>query len=557
MRFRPRLLLRLIRINIVLLRHGLDDVILATHVFRPLRFVKLFMPWTWLRRQQRSRGERIRLALEDLGPIFVKFGQILSTRRDLLPADIAIELARLQDRVPPFPGNQAKAIVAEAYGEPIENTFAAFDETVLASASIAQVHPATLRDGREVIVKVVRPGIERTIEEDLRLLYTVAQLTERYWSLGRRLHPVQVVSEFDKTIHDELDLVREASNASQLGRNFEGSELVYVPAIYWPGTRPNVMVMERIHGIQISDVERLKSQGVDLKALAERGVEIFFTQVFRDSFFHADMHPGNVFVDPDPSRTERPRYMAIDFGIMGSLDPVDHHYLAENFLAFFNRDYRRVAELHVESGWVPAGTRVDEFEGAIRAVCEPIFERPLSEISFGALLLRLFQTGRRFDMEIQPQLVLLQKTLLAVEGLGRDLYPDLDLWSTAKPFMERWMRQRMGMRQFVRSVRRELPRWSEQLPYLPKRLDDALDELSAARRQLDAQNEEMAALRQAVRENGRRQFAGTIGAALVVSAFILAGLDGHMPAMVAGAPELSWLLGGVGGLLWLISWPRD
>jgi ubiquinone biosynthesis protein len=557
MRSRVRLLFRLIRINVVLLRHGLDEVILATHVFRPLRFIKLFMPWSWLRRHRRSRGERIRLALEDLGPIFVKFGQILSTRRDLVPGDIAVELARLQDRVPPFPGEQAKAMVAEAYGESLDQTFSAFDENVLASASIAQVHPATLIDGQEVIVKVVRPGIRRTIEEDLRLLYTLARLTERYWSLGRRLHPVQVVAEFDKTIHDELDLVREASNASQLRRNFEGSELVYVPPIYWPGTRSNVMVMERIHGIQISDVERLKAQGVDLKALAERGVEIFFTQVFRDSFFHADMHPGNVFVDPDPARTERPRYMAIDFGIMGTLDPVDHHYLAENFLAFFNRDYRRVAELHVESGWVPEGTRIDEFEGAIRAVCEPIFERPLREISFGALLLRLFQTGRRFDMEIQPQLVLLQKTLLAVEGLGRDLYPDLDLWSTAKPFMERWMRQRVGLQQFLHSVRHELPRWSEQLPHLPKRVDAALGEASAARKQLEAQRRELTELRQTLRRNGRRQFASTIGAALVISAFLLMGLDGHMPAMVAGAPGLSWLLGGLGGLLWLTSWPGD
>lgn len=555
---RARLLLRLVRINVVLLRHGLDEVILATHVFRPLRFLKLFMPWAWFRRSQRSRGERIRCALEDLGPIFVKFGQIISTRRDLLPGDIATELARLQDRVPPFPGDQAKAIVAEAYGEPVEGTFTHFDEDVLASASIAQVHAATLRDGREVIVKVVRPGIRRTIEEDLRLLYTIAQLTERYWGEAHRLHPVEVVREFDKTIHDELDLVREASNASQLGRNFEGSELVYVPPVYWPGTRPNVMVMERIHGIQISNVAELKARGVDLKALAERGVEIFFTQVFRDSFFHADMHPGNVFVDPDPERTERPRYMAIDFGIMGSLDPTDHHYLAENFLAFFNRDYRRVAELHVESGWVPEGTRIHEFEGAIRAVCEPIFERPLREISFGALLLRLFQTGRRFEMEIQPQLVLLQKTLLAVEGLGRDLYPDLDLWSTAKPFMERWMRQRVGVQSLLRNIRHELPRWSEQLPYLPQRVDGALTELTTARRQIEAQNREMDSLRQTLREQGRRQFATTVGAALVISAVLLAALDGRMPQwLVADVPVVSWALGGLGGLLWLASWPRN
>jgi len=557
MRARLRLPLRLIRINVVLLRHGLDEIILAIPAFRPLRVFKLFMPWTWLRRHRRSRGERIRLALEDLGPIFVKFGQILSTRRDLLPGDIAHELARLQDRVPPFPGDQAKAIVAEAYGESLDSTFAAFDDQALASASIAQVHPGTLRDGREVIVKVVRPGIQRTIEEDLQLLYTIAQLTERYSALGRRLHPVSVVREFDKTIHDELDLIREASNASQLGRNFAGSDLVYVPAIDWPGTRQNVMVMERIHGIQITDIERLEAHGIDLKALAERGVEIFFTQVFRDSFFHADMHPGNVFVDPDPARQDEPRYMAIDFGIMGTLDPVDHHYLAENFLAFFNRDYRRVAELHVESGWVPAGTRIAEFEGAIRAVCEPIFERPLREISFGALLLRLFQTGRRFDMEIQPQLVLLQKTLLAVEGLGRDLYPDLDLWSTAKPFMERWMRQRLGPGQFLHRLRSELPRWSEELPRLPQRLDGALSELTATRQQLEAQSREIQGLQRALKRTSRRQFASTLGATLVLSAVVMAGLDGHMPTMVAGAPAVSWLLGGLGGVLWLSSWPRE
>jgi len=552
---RPGLILRLIHINLILIKHGLDDVILATHLFRPLRFLAIFMPWRWFRRHQRPRGERIRLALEDLGPIFVKFGQILSTRRDLLPPDIAEELAGLQDRVPPFDGARARAIVERAYGGPVSEVFDRFDETALASASIAQVHAARLKDGREVVVKVVRPGILRTIEGDLQLLYTIAYLARRYWREGRRLHPVEVVREFDKTIHDELDLMREAANASQLRRNFAGSDLLYVPDVDWPTTRDNVMVMERIHGIPISNIEALRAQGVNLKALAERGVEIFFTQVFRDSFFHADMHPGNVFVDPD--RRDNPRYIAVDFGIMGTLNPVDHRYLAENFLAFFNRDYRRVAELHVESGWVPPDTRVDEFEAAIRTVCEPIFERPLGEISFGALLLRLFQTGRRFNMEIQPQLVLLQKTLLAIEGLGRQLYPDLDLWTTAKPYMERWMREQLGVQSVVKNLRRELPKWSEHLPTLPVRLHAALDEITAARERLERQTEELSALRSEMRRSGRRQFGALLGATLVVCAFIVSGLDGYTPTMLAGTPLVSWILGGLGGVMWLSSWPRD
>ncbi|MCS4505386.1 putative protein kinase UbiB [wastewater metagenome] len=552
---RPALLLRLIYINLILIKHGLDEVILATHLFRPLRFLGLFMPWRWFRRYRQSRGERIRCALEDLGPIFVKFGQILSTRRDLVPPDIATELARLQDRVPPFPGERARALVEAELGQPLEAMFARFEEQPLASASIAQVHGAVLHDGREVVVKVVRPGIQRTIDGDLQLLYTIARLAHRYWREAFRLRPVEVVREFDKTIHDELDLMREAANASQLRRNFEGSDLLYVPEVYWPGTRTRVMVMERIHGIPISHVETLRERGVNMQALAERGVEIFFTQVFRDSFFHADMHPGNIFVDPDEPDT--PRYIAVDFGIIGTLGPRDHRYLAENFLAFFNRDYRRVAELHVESGWVPADTRVDEFEAAMRVVCEPIFERPLGEISFGALLLRLFQTGRRFNMEVQPQLVLLQKTLLAIEGLGRDLYPDLDLWRTAKPYMEQWMREQLGARALIRNLRTELPKWGEYLPRLPGRLDAALSEAEQLRERVAEQERTLEGLREDVRRNGRRNFAAVIGASLVLSAFIIAGLDGYTPVMVAaGTPLASLVLGALGGLFWLSAWPR-
>lgn len=467
----PRQALRLFRINWVLLRHGLDEVILATHLFRPLRWILYLTPWYWLRRDLPPYPVRVRRVLEDLGPIFVKFGQILSTRRDLLPDDLAIELAKLQDRVPPFPGAQAQAMIEKAWGRPVGEVLDAFDPVPLASASIAQVHTGRLKDGTEVVVKVLRPGIEKTIRQDIGLLYTIARLADRYWKDGRRLRPIEVVQEYEKTIVDELDLQREAANASQLRRNWIHSQILYVPEVYWDWTRENVIVLERVYGTPVSDVARLKAQGVSMRQLGERGVEIFFTQVFRDNFFHADMHPGNIFVEPSG------RYIAIDFGIVGTLTGEDQRYLAENLLAFFERDYRRVAELHVESGWVPAGTRVEEFESAIRTVCEPIFQKPLAEISFGHFLLRLFQTARRFNMEVQPQLVLLQKTLLNIEGLGRMLYPELDLWTTAKPFMERWMRDRVGAVGLLRRTRRNLLSVADQLPELPLIASRLLTEL--------------------------------------------------------------------------------
>jgi len=548
--------LRLVYISNILGRHGLDEIILATHLFRSVRFLQYLSPWRWFRREKLPRGVRIRRSLEDLGPIFIKFGQILSTRRDLLPDDIADELAQLQDNVPAFPGSQARAMIEKSLGQPVTEVFARFDEQPLASASIAQVHTATLLDGREVVVKVVRPDIEKTIRRDLALMHTIAGLAMRYWTDGRRLRPREVVKEFEKTILDELDLMREASSASILRRNFSGSGLLYVPEVHWPLTRGNVMVMERIHGIPVSHIGMLKEQGVDLKKLSEHGVEIFFTQVFRDNFFHADMHPGNIFVEPGG------RYIAVDFGIMGTLSHDDQHYLAGNFLAFFQRDYRKVAELHVESGWVPEDTRVEEFEAAIRTVCEPIFERPLKDISFGLLLLRLFQTARRFNMEVQPQLVLLQKTLLNIEGLGRQLYPELDLWQTAKPYLERWMSEQIGVRSIIRSLRRNAPEWSEKLPEIPVLLHQWLTrEIEGKGHQkkgADASGalQELTAVRWEIRRANRRLFRAIVGSAFVISASIIyVYADPTTTSMLGNAPFLTWMLGGLGGFVLLFSWP--
>jgi ubiquinone biosynthesis protein len=465
-------LFRLLKILSVSLRFGLDEFFLGHERVRGLR--PLLSGLFFWRRLDRPRGERLRLALEALGPIFVKFGQVLSTRRDLIPIDIADELARLQDRVPPFSTQIVLAELQRAYGAPVDRIFEQFDPVAEASASVAQVHFARLPGGREVAVKILRPGIAPVIAEDLALLDAAAGLVERLWADGRRLKPREVVAEFEKHLKDELDLLREAASASQLRRNFEGSPLLLVPEVFWDYCTTEVMVMERMVGTPISQVAKLREQGIDIPKLARAGVEIFFTQVFRDGFFHADMHPGNILVAADG------RYIALDFGIMGTLTETDKNYLAQNFLAFFRRDYRRVAEAHIESGWVPPDTRVDEFETAIRAVCEPIFDRPLKEISFGKVLLRLFQTSRRFHMEVQPQLVLLQKTLLNIEGLGRDLDPDLDLWKTAKPYLERWMSEQIGWRGLIRHLRNEAPQWGILLPQLPRLLHRALAERSDA-----------------------------------------------------------------------------
>ena len=553
----PAQLLRLLHINRILVRHGLEDIILATHLFRPIGFLRHLLPWNWVPRQymKLSRGARIRLALEDLGPIFVKFGQMLSTRRDLLPDDIALELARLQDRVPPFPSEQARAIIDKAYGQPLETVFAEFGFEPLASASIAQVHAARLHNGREVVVKVVRPGIHKIIRRDVELLYIIAEMAQRYWKQGRRLRPVEVVAEYEKTIFDELDLIREAANASQLRRNFLDSPMLYIPEIFWMETRREVLVMERIRGIPVGEIGELRRLGVDLKKLSERGVEIFFTQVFRDSFFHADMHPGNIFVNAE--EPDDPRYIAVDFGIMGTLSPTDQHYLAENFLAFFHRDYRRVAELHIESGWVPPETRVDEFESAIRTVSEPIFDRPLKDISFGGFLLTLFQTARRFNMEVQPQLVLLQKTLLNIEGLGRQLDPELDLWQTAKPFLEGWMRDRVGPLSVINRIKHQIPRWADRTPDLPNLIHGLLRRASVGEVSVQLRKQEMEQLRRELRRANRRSFHAAVGAALIISAAVLLGVHAPQSTSLWQAPLLSWLLGGIGVGLLISAWPTD
>ncbi len=458
----------------VMLRHGLDELVLTS--FNKPWLLRLARLLTLGRKLDAPRGQRIREALESLGPIFVKFGQVLSTRRDLLPVDIADELARLQDRVPPFPSEVAIEIIERAFKKPVDSIFVSFERQPVASASIAQVHFAVLKTKqgieREVAVKVLRPGMLTVIDKDLDLLRMMAGWVESFSDDGKRLKPREVVAEFDKYLHDELDLVREASSAAQLRRNMADLDLVLIPEMFWDYCMPEVMVMERMKGLPINQVERLRAAGVDIPKLARDGVTIFFTQVFRDGFFHADMHPGNIQVSIDPATFGR--YISLDFGIVGTLTAIDKEYLAQNFTAFFRRDYKRVAELHIESGWVPATTRVDELEAAVRAVCEPYFDRPLKELSLGMVLMRLFQTSRRFQVEIQPQLVLLQKTLLNIEGLGRDLDPDLDLWHTAKPFLEKWMVDQIGPKKLLDELRNEAPHYAKLLPELPRLLFEFL-----------------------------------------------------------------------------------
>jgi ubiquinone biosynthesis protein len=505
--------LRLLKIFRVAIKYGLDEIAIAgLKVPRTAKLIDTVIFW---RDISAPRGERLRMALEELGPIFVKFGQVLSTRRDLVAPDLADELARLQDRVPPFSSELAIAQITKSLRAHPDELFATFERTPVASASIAQVHFATLKNGKEVAVKVLRPGMKKSIDEDVALMHIAADLISRIWADGKRLKPKEVVAEFDKYLHDELDLMREAANASQLRRNFAGSNLLMVPEMYWDYCSSSVIVMERMHGIPVSQIERLAAEGVDLKKLSSDGVEIFFTQVFRDGFFHADMHPGNILVSVAPETMGR--YIALDFGIVGTLNDFDKDYLSQNFLAFFRRDYKRVAEAHIESGWAPRETRVDELESAVRATCEPIFDRPLKDISFGQILLRLFQTSRRFNVEIQPQLVLLQKTLLNIEGLGRQLDPDLDLWKTAKPYLERWMGEQVGIPGMVERLKAEAPRFTHIIPQLPRLVHRALIQ---AAEPMSANDELLRLLVVEQRRTNRMlsffvYFVGTFGAAML------------------------------------------
>jgi ubiquinone biosynthesis protein len=540
---RRRTLFRMLAIQRVLVKYGLDDIIKETHLLRPLRFLFYLAP----RRRDSSAplGERIRLALEELGPIFVKFGQAISTRRDLLPPDIADELAKLQDAVPPFPAEEAIAIIEGAYDESVDSVFARFDTEPLAAASIAQVHTAKLKAGTEVIVKVLRPGVQDQIENDLDVLRMLAGLADRYWEHGKRLKPLEIVDEYEHTILDELDLMREAANSAQLKRNFQGSDMLYVPEIYWDYCRPEVLVQERIFGTPISDMDTLREAGTNIQVLAENGVEIFFTQVFRHNFFHADMHPGNIFVlHNDP---EKPKYAAVDFGIVGTLSPEDQRYLAENFLAFFDRNYNRIAKLHLDSGWVPAGTRVDQLEAAVRTVCEPIFNKPLAEISFAQVLMRLFRVAQRFDVEIQPQMILLHKTLFNIEGLGRQLYPQLDLWKTAHPVLKRWMDEQVGGRAVLKDVRENLPQLRDALRELPAILNHVGEQVAEGRMLFNVQSPELKEIRKQLNEQRRQRYWLTAAATSVVTGSLLMTLG--------PVPWIGWALLGTGAIAAYIARP--
>ncbi len=511
--WRRKNLLRMLGIQRVLVRHGLDELITATHLLRPLRFFFYLLP----RKSDRTAplGQRLRLALIELGPIFVKFGQAISTRRDLLPTDIADELAQLQDRVPPFPTAEVIAILEEAYGKPVDDVFARFDREPLAAASIAQVHSAQLPDGTEVIVKVLRPGVRPRIEQDISVLYAIAGLADKYSENGKRLRPLELVAEYERTVLDELDLMREGANASQLKRNFEGSDMLYVPDVYWDFCRPEVLVQERIYGVPISDMKALRAANTNIQRLAENGVEIFFTQVFRHNFFHADMHPGNIFVQLDDP--EHPRYAAVDFGIVGTLSPTDQHFLAANFLAFFDRDYHRIAKLHLDSGWVPAGTRVEQLESAVRSVCEPIFNKPLSEISFAQVLMGLFQTARRFNIEIQPQLILLHKTLFNIEGLGRELYPELDLWKTAHPVLRQWMNEQVGPKAVVDDLKENLPQLRDALRELPGVIHSLSEQAKQGNLRISMEAPELQAIREQLAAQQVQRFRIGLGGTAIVS----------------------------------------
>lgn len=514
---------RSLKISAILARYHLDEFLEATHLYRPMRLLRVLNPRGAAAVAGKPRGERLRLALQEMGPIYVKFGQIVSTRRDLVPPDIADELAKLQDQVEPFPSEQAQAIVEEALKKPVSELFSSFDPEPLASASIAQVHAAALPDGSEVVVKVVRPGIRRQIRRDIDLMMAIAGLAEKYWEGGPRVRPTAFVREFETFIFDELDMQREAANASALRRNFEDSDDLYIPEIYWPYCKEQVLVMERIHGIPISDVEGLRAAGVDLERLARTGIRVFYTQVFRDNLFHADMHPGNIFVDvSDPANAH---YIALDFGIVASLTPEDQYFIAENFLALFQRDYYRVAQLHKDAGWVPPETRVDELEAAVRAVGEPNFSRPLNQISFGELMLNLIQVAYRFKLQLQPQLIMLQKTLLNIEGLGRELYPELDVMAVSRPELQRILREKHGMDQAAKDMRDRLPGWLSKAPDMPGLLHDYLKLATQGQLVTRIAPEDLDHLRGSERQANRRTLRAITGSSLFFSGAVLTGLE--------------------------------
>ncbi len=545
---------RLLTIQRVFIKYGLDEYIFSTPLFKPFRIIFYMFPWNWFGlRRKGTRAERLRLMLEELGPIYVKLGQILSTRRDIVPEDIVNELAKLQDAVFPFSGKIARKIIEEAYECDLSEVFLEFDETPLASASVAQVHRATLKDGRDFIVKVLRPDIEIVIRKDLNLLHLLAEKAEKYFPHGEALKFTGVVKEFEKTLLNELDLQREAANASQLRRNFIEQERYFVPEINWKLTRRNVLAMERVTGISVRDVEALKEANVDLRWLAEYGVEVFFTQVFRDNFFHADMHPGNIFVGPAEGN-HLDTVKVIDFGIMCSLTEFDQRYLADNFLAFLNRDYHRVAALHIESGWVPKGTRIDELESAIRSVCEPLLDRPMHEISFGELLQRLLQIAQSFDVEIMPQLIMLQKTIINIEGIGRQLYPDLDLWKTARPQLERWMDERIGLRGVLKGAKVNIPKLIDRIPDLPNKVIDVIDQLHEGKIEMENKSKEIHELRHEMKAYNQRTVLAVVGSGFLLSSSIIYALDNTKHGEFLSVPIVSWLLGFSGVLMLYISW---
>ena len=520
---------RLIAIQRVLVKYGLDEIIKKTHFLRPLRYIFYIFPKKNIKTD--SLGRRLRLAFEELGPIFVKFGQLISTRRDLISPDIADELSKLQDQVKPIPSKKIIDQLTKIYGLPLKKVFLKFDSNPLAAASVAQVHGAVLKDGTEVIVKILRPDIQKFIKQDIEMLYFLANLANKYWPRSKNLKPLEIITEYEKTVMNELNLMREGANTAQLKRNFEGSNLLYVPNIFWDYCRKEVLVQERIYGIPIRDMKALKSAKTNIKVLAENGVEIFFTQVFRHNFFHADMHPGNIFVQVEDPKN--PKYAAVDFGIMGTLSASDQYYLAENFLAFFDRDYYKIAKLHIDSGWVPPDTRIDELETAVRTVCDPIFNKPLSEISFAQVLLGLFETAQQFDMEIQPQLILLQKTLFNIEGLGRELYPELDLWKTAQPILRSWMDEQVGVNAIVKNIRDNLPQLRETLREMPnilKKLTTSVnDNDSHARQSLEIQN-----LKHQLYKQQKQRFFISIGSTAIISATLI--------LLFSNITWLGWLL---------------